>query len=136
MSFNEIRLINLPKIVDSRGALSFFESLNHLPFCFKRTDIYSNLNSLNRLNYACHRQMEFIVSLYGSLELEVFKGNEKQIFKLDSPDVGLQIPKMHWKKCIRSSTTAKIIVLGSEENISDDFIRDFNIYLRLFGIEG
>ena len=75
MSLNKINIINLPKIEDQRGNLSFYESLNHIPFEIKRIYwIYDVPGGQKRGGHAFKAQHEFIIALSGSFDVKLNDG--------------------------------------------------------------
>jgi len=81
MNLNKVRLINLPKISDPRGNLSFFESNNHIPFEIKRTYwIYDVPGGEIRGSYAFKESHEFIIALSGSFDVVLNDGKKEVIY--------------------------------------------------------
>ncbi len=70
MSLEKVKLINLPKILDERGNLSFFESLTQVPFCLQRVYwVYDVPGGETRGGHAFKEQQEIIVALSGSFNV-------------------------------------------------------------------
>ena len=75
---NDVHLVPLPKILDSRGNLSFVENLNQIPFEIKRTYwIYDVPGGESRGGHAYKENEEFIIALSGSFDVVVDDGQEK-----------------------------------------------------------
>jgi hypothetical protein len=93
----ESRIIQLPKIEDQRGNLSFYESSRHIPFEIKRTYwIYDVPGGCERGGHAFKQQKEFIVSLSGSFDVVIDDGESRQVFTLNRSYYGLFIPNGLW----------------------------------------
>ena len=94
MLINNCQIIQLPKFLDPRGNLSFFETNNHIPFEIKRTYlIYDVPGGETRGGHAFKEQKEFIVALSGSFDVVVKNENgEKAVFSLNRSYLGLYIP--------------------------------------------
>lgn len=123
--------INLPKIFDDRGNLSFFESNNHIPFEIKRTYwIYDVPGGCERGGHAFKQQEEFIVALSGSFDVVICNGNSRQLFTLDRSYYGLYIPKGLWRQMKNFSTNSLALVVSSTEYKESDYIKDFDEYLK------
>ena len=91
-------LINLPKIFDPRGNLTFIEGQNHIPFDIKRAYwIYDVPGGETRGGHAFKEQDEFIVALSGSFDVEVDNGKEKTRFHLNRSYFGLHVPAGSWR---------------------------------------
>lgn len=122
----EARIINLPKIVDNRGNLSFVEEENHIPFKIERTFwIYDVPGGEERGGHAYRETEEFIIALSGSFDvvLNDGRGNE-QVFHLNRSYYGLYVPKMVWREMKNFSTNSLAMVLASTPYDPDDYIRD------------
>jgi uncharacterized RmlC-like cupin family protein len=127
-----MKLIQLPKIEDPRGNLSFFESNNQIPFEIKRTYwIYDVPGGDTRGGHAFKEQHEFIVALSGSFEVVVNDGNKKQIFLLNRSYNGLYIPNKMWRQMKNFSTNSLGLVVSSTDYDASDYIRDFQEFITL-----
>lgn len=126
---NNVRIIELPKIEDPRGNLSFIEEDNHIPFKIKRVYwIYDVPGGQVRGGHAFKEQKEFIVALSGSLDLVVSDGKEEQTFHLNRSYYGLYIQNGLWRQMKNFSTNALALVLSSTEYSEADYIRDFETF--------
>ena len=95
MKTNKVELINLPKILDERGNLSFFESKKHIPFEINRTYwIYDVPGGQVRGGHAYKELHELIISLSGSFDVVVDDGTEEKTYSLNRSYYGLLIPKL------------------------------------------
>lgn len=126
------QLIQLPKIEDERGNLSFFENNNQLPFKIKRTYwIYDVPGGEERGGHAYKEQQEFIVALSGSFDVILHDGKEEKKFSLNRSYYGLFIPKMLWRKMENFSTNALALIVSSKSYNKNDYIRDFNEFKKM-----
>ena len=108
------RLIELPKINDPRGNLTFIESGKHVPFVVQRNYwIYDVPSGMWRDGHAFHHQEELVVALSGSFDVVVNTGNEERTFHLSRPQIGLFIPRMTWRHINNFSTNSVALVLSS-----------------------
>jgi len=124
-------IINLPKIEDDRGNLTFIEEENYVPFKIKRVYwIYDVPGGQKRGGHAFKKQQEFIVALSGSFDVVVDDGVEKQTFSLNRSYYGLYIPNGLWREMNNFSTNSLALVLSSTEFSEDDYIRDYQNYLK------
>ena len=132
VNINQIKIINLPKIADPRGNLSFFESENQIPFKIKRTYwIYDVPGGEVRGSHAFKRSHEFIVSLSGSFDVVLHDGNKEQIIQLNRSYYGVYIPNMIWRTLNNFSTNAVALVVSSTPYDENDYIRDFTEFKSL-----
>jgi len=126
-----IKIINLPKIEDSRGNLSFLESNKHIPFEILRAYwIYDVPGGYERGGHAFKGQEEFIVALSGSFDVLVDDGNIKQVFTLNRSYYGLFIPSGIWREMNNFSTNSLALVLSSTMFSEGNYIRDYEIFLK------
>ena len=96
---DDIELIELPKILDKRGNLTFIEGNTHIPFKIKRTYLIFDVPGGEvRGGHAFIEQKEMIVALSGSLNVIVFDGVKEQKFTLNRSYQGLYIPNGLWRQ--------------------------------------
>jgi len=121
-----IRLINLPKILDERGNLSFIEEDTHLPFKINRVYwIYDVPGGETRGAHAFIKTEELIVALSGSFDVTLYDGKEEHKYSLNRSYYGLYVPKMIWRELGNFSTNSLALVLSSTLFDKNDYIRDF-----------
>ncbi len=126
------QIINLPKILDKRGNLSFFEGDNQLPFEIARTYwLFDVPGGESRGSHAFKEQQEFIVALSGSFDVVLHDGNSEQKFSLNRSYYGLYIPKMYWRRLENFSTNSLALIVSDKQFDSGDYIRDFNEFKKL-----
>lgn len=127
MNLAKIRLINLPKITDPRGNLSFFESGVHIPFEIKRTYwIYDVPGGEVRGSHAFKESQEFIIALSGSFDVVLNDGNNEKMFSLNRSYNGIYVPNMIWRRLENFSTNSLALIVSSIKYDVTDYIRDFN----------
>lgn len=130
--FNQPKIINLPKIVDSRGNLSFFENENQIPFKIARTYwIYDVPGGELRGSHAFKEQQEFIIALSGSFDVVLHDGEKEQVFSLNRSYYGLYVPKMYWRKIENFSTNSLALIVSDKSFEENDYIRDFEEFKKL-----
>ena len=130
--FEKVKLIDLPKIEDLRGNLSFIEEFIHIPFKIERTYwIYDVPGGQERGGHAFKIQQEFIVALSGSFDVIVDSGTEKKIFSLNRSYYGLYIPNGLWRQMQNFSTNSLALVLSSTHYNSEDYIYNYEDFLNL-----
>lgn len=120
------KIIELPKIYDKRGNLSFFEYPNQLPFEIQRTYwIYDVPGGEVRGSHAFKEQQEFIIALSGSFDIVIHNGKEEQRFSLNRSYYGLYIPRMFWRRLENFSTNSLALIVSDRMYNENDYIRDF-----------
>ena len=123
-------IIQLPKITDPRGNLSFFENDTHLPFRIQRVFwIYDVPGGEERGGHAYHNTEEFIVALSGSFDVVLDNGDgQKQTYHLNRSYYGLYVPRMVWREMTNFSTNSLALVVASTLYQASEYIRDYNDY--------
>jgi dTDP-4-dehydrorhamnose 3,5-epimerase-like enzyme len=130
MSINECRIIQLPKIPDDRGNLSFIEAGRPIPFVVKRVYwIYDVPGGATRGGHAYKELQEFFVALSGSFDVILNDGHERKAVSLNRSYFGLYIPNMIWRNVENFSTNAVCMILASQPYSADDYIRDYQAFL-------
>lgn len=130
-----IEMINLPKVLDDRGNLSFIEENNHIPFKIKRIYwIYDVPGGEFRGSHAFKETEELIVALSGSFEVVLHDGKQERRFLLNRSYYGVYVPKMIWRKLENFSTNSLALILASTVYKESDYIRDFDHFLTLLHV--
>lgn len=125
-----IKYINFPVIEDARGNLAFIQN-DILPFEFKRIyylfDVPSNAF---RGGHSHINQYEVLIALSGSFEVVLDNGKEKVKMLLNKPNKGLLIKTNIWRELENFSSGAVCLVLASDVFIEEDYIRDYDDFLK------
>jgi len=126
------QIIQLPKIPDKRGNLSFFENNNQIPFIIKRTYwIYDVPGGDFRGGHAYKENEEFIVALSGSFDVVLDDGIEQKTFSLNRSYYGLYVPNMYWREMNNFSTNSLALIVSNTDYNEKDYIRDYNNFCVL-----
>lgn len=126
------KMIDLPKILDKRGNLSFFEYPGQLPFEIARTYwVYDVPGGEVRGSHAFKDQKEFIVALSGSFDIVLHDGEQEERFSLNRSYNGLFIPKMFWRRLENFSTNSLALIVSDKQYDENDYIRDFETFKML-----
>ena len=128
----KLGIIQLPKIEDQRGNLSFYESINHIPFEIKRSYwIYDVPGGQKRGGHAFKVQNEFIVALSGSFDVKLNDGVSEKIFSLSRSDYGLYVPNMIWREILNFSTNSLALIVSSTNFSETDYIRSYDEFKKI-----
>jgi oxalate decarboxylase/phosphoglucose isomerase-like protein (cupin superfamily) len=121
-----VELIELPRILDKRGNLSFFENNNQIPFDIKRTYwIYDVPGGELRGSHAFKKSHEFIIALSGSFDIVLNDGNKEKKYSLNRSYHGLYVPNLLWRRLENFSTNSLALIVSSISYDGADYIRDF-----------
>tara|TARA_E500000331_G_scaffold182672_1_gene176027 strand:- start:17846 stop:18244 length:399 start_codon:yes stop_codon:yes gene_type:complete len=130
---NKPTIINLPKIADPRGNLSFFENLHQIPFNIKRAYwIYDVPGGQERGGHAFKYQQEFVIALSGSLDIVLDDGKETCKLSLNRSYFGLYIPSGYWRHMENFSTNSVVLIVSDSHYDSNDYIRDKSEFKSYF----
>jgi len=132
----EPRIIDLPKMLDRRGNLSFIEGMQHIPFDIKRTYcIYDVPGGGKRGGHAYKENQEFIVALSGSFDVILHDGRAQKTYPLNRSYYGLYVPKLYWREMENFSTNSLALIMSSTDFDESDYVRDFDEYKKMKRIE-
>jgi dTDP-4-dehydrorhamnose 3,5-epimerase-like enzyme len=132
MHLSEPKIFQLPKIIDPRGNLSFFENCNQIPFEIKRTYwIYDVPGGEKRGGHAYKTLQEFVVALSGSFDIVLHDGKQEYKFSLNRSYYGLFVPAMYWRSIENFSTNALALIAANQLYDHKEYIRNFNTFIQL-----
>lgn len=124
---SDVRIIQLPRIEDERGNLSFLENFSQVPFCIKRVYwIYDVPGGEIRGGHAFRTLNEIIISLSGSFDVLLSDGKEERRYSMNRSYYGLFVPNMIWRRMENFSTNALAMVVVDQEFNENDYIRNEN----------
>jgi len=136
MSLDKCKIVELPKIQDERGNLTFIESGRHVPFDIKRMYyLYDIPGGASRAAHGHRRLHQFMVAMSGSFDITLNNGKDLRKYTLNRPYMGLYIPPMLWRDLDNFSSGAVCMVLASEYYDEDEYIRDYNEFKILTAIK-
>ena len=126
MEIQEPRIIELPKILDERGNLSFFENENQIPFSIRRVHwIYDVPGGESRGAHAHRELQQLIIAANGSFSITLDDGMNKKTYNLNRSYYGLLIVPGIWRDLDDFSSGAVLLCLASEHYDASDYIRDY-----------
>ena len=127
-TIENIQIIDIPKIEDTRGNLSVIEK-STIPFAIKRVYyLYDVPSNAYRGGHAHKQQQELLIALSGSFEVKLNDGKNSKSFMLNKPNKGLLIPTGIWRELENFSSGSVCLVLASDEFSEEDYIRDFKAF--------
>ena len=127
----DIKLIDLPKITDPRGNLTVAEGDGEVPFDIKRAYwVYDVPGGESRGGHAHKRLRQLVIALSGSFTVPLDNGHERKTVLLNHPWQGLVIETNTWRTLDDFSSGAVCLVLASEHFDEDDYIYDYDEFLK------
>lgn len=130
MNVNSCRIIELPKITDSRGNLTFVEG-DIIPFDIGRVYYLYDIPAGSERGGHAHKALhQFLVASSGAFKVHVEDGKNRKTFSLDRPYFGLYIPPMLWRTLDDFVTGSVALAIVSARYDEDDYFRDYSEYCR------
>ena len=130
MRLSDCRLIDLPRINDPRGNLTFLEGGRHVPFAIERVYyLYDVPAGAERGGHAHKELQQLILAVAGSFDVCLDDGREKKRIRLDRPDQGLYICPMIWRTLENFAPASVCLVLASLPYDESDYYRDYAEFL-------
>ena len=131
MSLTECRIIDLPKISDPRGNLTFIEGGRHIPFEIRRVYyLYDVPGGAERGGHAHKNLHQLIIALSGSFDVILDDGKQKRRFHLNRSYNGIYVCPMIWRALDNFSSASVCMVLASNLYDEADYYRDYKEYVR------
>ena len=127
----DCKIVELPKIDDPRGSLTFIEAEKHIPFSFQRVYyLYDVPGGAERGGHA-HRELhQLVIAMSGSFDIHLDDGVEKKTVHLNRCYYGLYIPPMMWREIDNFSSGSVCMVLASNYYDELDYYRDYDEFVH------
>lgn len=130
MALADCRIIELPKVQDPRGNLTFVEGGRQLPFDIKRVYyLYDVPGGSERGGHAHLALHQFVIAMSGSFDIVLDDGFEKKRIHLNRSYLGLYLPPMTWRELDNFSSGSVCMVLASEYFDEADYLRDYSEFM-------
>ncbi len=137
MSLQRCRLIDLPRINNPRGNLTFIEAQRHVPFGIKRVYyLYDVPGGAMRAGHSHKALEQFMVAMSGSFDVILDDGHEKTRYHLNRSYYGLYICPMVWREIENFSSGSVCMVLASEYYDEGDYYREYEAFLTAVRSQG
>jgi hypothetical protein len=131
MSILDCQIVDLPKITDPRGNLTFIEGGHHIPFEIKRVYyLYDVPGGAERGGHAHKALSQLIISMSGSFDVVLNDGREKKSFHLARSYYGLYVCPMIWRELTNFSSGSVCMVLASNLYDENDYYRKYEEFLK------
>lgn len=135
MLLNNCKIIDLPKINDPRGNLTFVEGGQHIPFDIQRVYyLYDVPGGSERGGHAHKGLSQLIIAMSGSFDVVLDDGFEKKRYHLNRSYSGLYVCPMIWRELDNFSSGSVCMVLASNRYDESDYYRNYDEYLAARGV--
>lgn len=127
MSLQHCKIVDLPKVEESRGNLTFIEAGQHVPFDIRRVYyLYDIPGGSHRGGHAHKALHQLLIAMSGSFDITLDDGRTKFKYHLNRSYYGLYIPPMIWREIDNFSSGSVCLVLASEHFTEEDYYREYN----------
>ena len=127
VSLRDCRSIELPKMTDPRGNLTFIEGNRHIPFEIKRIFyLYDVPGGAWRAGHALRTCHQFIIAASGSFDVILDDGIQRQRYHLNRSYYGLYVPPLIWREIDNFSSGSVCFVLASEYYTEAEYLRNYD----------
>lgn len=133
-TINDCRIVDIRKYTDNRGYLSVIESEIDVPFEIKRIYYLYMVPEVARGAHAHKHLEQLMIATSGSVHVTLDDGREKKTFILDKPWKGLYVVPGLWRDLVNFAGGTVCMVLASEKYVAEDYIRDYNEFLKYKGL--
>ena len=86
---------------------------------------------INRGAHAYYNTKQVLICICRSLKIKCFDGEKEEVYELNKPDEALYIEPNVWRTSFEHSPDAVLLVLSSLEYNEEDYIRDYDKFLKL-----
>lgn len=130
-SLDQCRIIDLPKIADPRGNLTFIEGNSQIPFDIKRVYYLYDVPGGGERGGHAHKELsQLIIAMSGSFDVILDDGENKKRVHLNRSYQGLYVCPMIWRELDNFSSGSVCLVLASNLYSEDDYFRDKHDFMR------
>lgn len=123
-------IIQLPRVNDPRGNLTFIEANRHVPFGIRRIYyLYDVPGGAERGGHAHKALHQFIIAMSGSFDIHLDDGRSKKTVHMNRSYYGLYICPMIWREIDNFSSGGVLMAIVSEYYDEQDYYRDYNQFI-------
>ena len=131
MNLDKCQILDLPRINDPRGNLTFVESNRHIPFSIQRVYyLYDIPGGSERGGHAHKALHQLIIAISGSFDIHLDDGDEKKTIHMNRSYNGLYVCPMIWRGIDNFSSGAVCMVLASDYYDEEDYYRDYSAFIN------
>lgn len=127
MPLSDCRMIDLPRVPNVLGNLTFIESERHIPFAIQRVYyLYDVPGGAERGGHAHRELQQLIIAMSGSFDVILDDGYHKQRFHLNRSYQSLYVRTLIWRELDNFSSGSVRLVLASNRYNESDYYRNYD----------
>ncbi len=127
-----VELIDLERLSDPRGNLTFIEGGRHIPFDVQRVYyLYDVPAGEARGGHAHHNLQQLIIAVAGSFDVILDNGFERKTVTCNRPFQGILMKSLVWRELNNFSSGAVCLVLASMKYEESDYIRNYEDFISV-----
>lgn len=131
-TIHDCKLIELPRMYDRRGSLTYIYNSEHIPFDIVRTYyLYDVPGGESRGGHAHKELQQLIVAVMGAFDVVLDDGEQKKNVRLERAYYGLYVPRQIWRELINFSSGANCLVLASMPYEEAEYIRNYDTFTEI-----
>ena len=131
MSLSNCKIVELPKIADPRGNLTFIEAERNIPFAIKRVYyLYDVPGGATRAGHGHRTLQQLIIAMSGSFDVVLDDGTQRERYHLNRSYNGLYVCSMMWREIDNFSSGSVCIVLASDFFDEADYFRNYDDFVE------
>jgi hypothetical protein len=131
MALEHCRLIELPRVADPRGSLTFVEGGRHVPFEIRRVYYLYDVPGGAERGGHCHKELEqVLIAMSGSFDVTLDDGTRRARYHLNRSYFGLYIAPMVWRELDNFSSGSVCLALASAPYNEADYYRDYTTFIQ------
>jgi len=134
MALQDCKIIELPRVLNSKGNLTAIEGGKHIPFQIKRVYYLYDVPGGSERGGHAHKELhQLIIAMSGSFDVVLDDGQEKKRVHLNRSYYGLYVGPMIWRELDNFSSASVCLVLASEIYLETDYYRDYSLFQSAIG---
>lgn len=131
MTIYDCKIVKLPQITDRQGNITPVDNCEHIPFDIARVYyLYDVPGGATRGGHAHKELQQLIVAAMGAFSVMLDDGRERKTVVLNRAYFGLYVPRMIWRELVDFSSGGTCLVLASLPYDENDYVYDYDLFLR------
>ena len=131
----DVKQFKLRTFMEPDGCLTPIEFGSDIPFRAKRLFyVYGVEKQNDRGKHAHHKTKQILICVSGRVDVVCDDGNNRERFILREPNDAIYIPELIWDEQIYADKKSVLLVIANTNYNKDDYIEDYQKFLKIRGI--